>query len=321
MKPKETLKLFKDAAASWSTDQVPTLGAALAYYTLFSIAPLLILTIAVVGAVFGNEAAHGQLSHSLQSVVGPYGAKTIESMIETVNKPGASLLASIIGGITLLIGASGAFSQLQYSLNLIWKVPASSATGWASIKVLIKERIVTFGMVLGIGLLLLVSIIASAVLAAVSKFLVHYLPGGAGLWQMSEVLFSFAVITLLFGMIFKLLPECHVEWRDVWSGSAVTAVLFTIGKVFLGLYLGKSGVTSAYGAAGSVVALLVWVYYSAQIFFFGAEFTRQYALYRGSYCAERMEELEQRSGVQPTGLRRVTDINEKRAVQGKRSSS
>ncbi len=260
-------------------DNAPSLGAALAYYTIFSLAPVLIVVIAVAGLVFGREAAEGEILRELQALVGPAGAATIQTIIQRVSQPALGIVASTVGLVTVLVGASGAFLQLQDALNQIWKVKPKSESFWVCA---LRKRSLSFGLVLGTGFLLLVSLALSAALAAVGTFMGQLLPIAAFLLESVNFLLSFAVITLLFAMIFKVLPDTEVAWGDVWMGAAVTALLFTIGKMLIGLYLGKSSVASAYGAAGSLVVVLVWVYYSAQILLLGAEFTHAYANQHGS---------------------------------------
>jgi membrane protein len=271
--------LLKEAGCAWAADNAPSLGAALAYYTIFSLAPVLIVVIAVAGLAFGREAAEGEILRQIHALVGPAGAATIQTIIQRAHQPALGIVASTLGLVTVLVGASGAFLQLQDTLNQIWKVRRNSESFWAST---LRKRSLSFGLVLGTGFLSLVSLALSAGLAAVGMFMGHLLPIPAFLLESVNFLLSFAVITLLFAMIFKVLPDTEVAWGDVWIGAGVTALLFTIGKMLIGLYLGKSSITSAYGAAGSLVVILVWVYYSAQILLLGAEFTHVYANQRGS---------------------------------------
>lgn len=277
-----TLKdILKTTFKEWTEDKAPRLGAALAYYTIFSLAPLLIIAIAIAGLAFGEQAAQHQLQEQIRGMVGSQGAEAIQTMIAKASRPSSGIVATIIGLVTLVLGASGVFSQLQDALNTIWEVKPKEGRG---IKGIIKDRVLSFTMVLGIGFLLLVSLVLSAVLAALGSFLNTLMPNMSILMQIANIVISFAVITLLFAMIFKLLPDVEVSWRDMWLGAALTAVLFTIGKLAIGLYLGHSSATSVYGAAGSLVVLLLWVYYSAQILLFGAEFTQVYAMKCGSKC-------------------------------------
>lgn len=279
MKTGDVLPLLKETARSWSEDKSPRLAAALAYYTLFSIAPLVLITIAIAGLFFGEEAAAGQISGQIQHLVGAQAAQGIEGMVQNAGHKGHGTVASIVGIVTLLFGAAGVFGQLKDALNTIWGVEPKPGRGvWG----FIKDRFLSLSMVLGVGFLLLVSLVLSAAAAAVSRFLGGMLPGVAWLAPVLDLLLSTGLVTLLFAMIFKILPDAEVQWRDVWVGAFGTAVLFAIGKFLIGLYLGRPGVASAYGAAGSLIVMLLWVYYSAQILFFGAEFTKVYAQKYGS---------------------------------------
>lgn len=271
--------LFKDAFFAWNEDNATRMGAALAYYTLFSLAPLLIIAIAIAGLFFGQDAAQGQIVGQIEGMVGQQGAQAIQSLLENVNKPNAGTTATIISFIVLFFGASGVLVELRAALCTIWQVAPAQESGFLT---LVWDRIFAFGVVLGIGLLLLSLLIVSAALAALSKFLNHLIPIPVFLLQIADFVISFGVITLLFAMIYKVLPNSRTAWSDVWIGAAVASLLFTIGKILIGLYLGRSGIASTYGAAGSLVILLIWIYYSAQILYFGAEFTRVYAQRFGS---------------------------------------
>jgi membrane protein len=270
--------LLKEAVSEWSEDKAPRLGAALAYYTIFSVAPLLIIVIGVAGFVFGWEAAQGQIVGQLQGLLGEEGGKAIQAMIQSASeKKTTGVFATLFGLITLLFGASGVFGELQDALNTIWGVKPKPGRGIFGV---IRQRFLSFGMVAVIAFLLLVSLAVSAALAAVGTFMEGVLP--TEILHVTNFIVSFAVITVLFAMIYKVLPDATIAWNDVWIGAGVTALLFTIGKFAIGLYLGKSSVASAYGAAGSLVIILVWIYYSAQILFLGAEFTEVYARRYGS---------------------------------------
>jgi len=280
MRLRDGIQLLKETAKEWSEDKVPLYAAALAYYTVFSLAPLLLIAIAIAGVVFGEEAARGQLDSQIQGLVGQEGATAIQTMIQNTQQPGSGgIIASIIGVITLLFGASGVFGQLQESLNAIWEVKPKPNRGWKSF---LQARFLSFAMVVVIGFLLLVSLVLSAVLSGISSFLGDRVPGFAAVGQGLNFLISFAVITGLFASIYKFLPDVKVPWKNLWVGSAVTALLFNIGKYLIGLYLGNSSVSSTYGAAGSLVVLLIWVFYSAQILLIGAEFTQVYSRFRGT---------------------------------------
>ena len=281
MNPKEIFAILKKTASDWMEDQAPTLGAALAYYTVFSLAPLLIIAIAIAGLVFGREAAQGQIFDQLRGLMGEASAKAMQDMVQNASaKPATGVVATIIGVVTLLFGASGVFGQLQTSLNAIWDVQPKPGRGVLG---LIQDRILSFGFILVIGFLLLVSLLLTAAIALVGEWFGGIGPGMETLAQILNFVLSLGLITVLFAMIFKFLPEAKIAWHDVWIGAFLTALLFTVGKFALGLYLGKSGVGSSYGAAGSLIVLLLWVYYSSQILFFGAEFTQVYANRFGSH--------------------------------------
>jgi membrane protein len=266
--------LLKDTATAWSEDKVPRHGAALAYYTVFSIVPLLVVVIAIIGLLFGREATESYILDQIADVIGPQSAEALKDMLQRANQPSTGIVATVTAIVTLLLGASGVFGQLQDSLNSIWGVRPKEGRGiWG----IIKDRFISFSALLGTAFLLLVSLVISAGLAAIGQWFGGWLPAPEVALHFLEFLLSFALITGLFAMMFKLLPDARVAWSDVWIGAGLTALLFTVGKFALGLYLGKSDIGSAYGAAGSLVILLVWVYYSAQIVLFGAEFTQVYA--------------------------------------------
>jgi membrane protein len=273
------LGFLREVHAEWSKDDALSLGAALAYYTVFSMAPLLVLVIAIAGLALGQAAAQGEIVTQVAGLVGPGGAKAIEEMIARASGPKAGIVATVVSLVTMTAGASGVFGQLQHSLNRIWEVPPTAGAG---LRGHLRRRMAAFGMILGIGFLLLVSLLASAALAAVHGLIAEHLPLASRLLPGLNFALSFAVITALFAMIFKVLPDVTMWWRDVWLGAAVTALLFTIGKTLIALYLGRAGVTSVYGAAGSLVLILLWVYYSAQILFIGAEFTEVWSRRYGS---------------------------------------
>jgi len=280
MQPRELFDLCKQALMSWKADYAPSMGAALAYYTVFSVAPLLLIVISVAGLVFGQEAARGEIMTQLSGLMGEQGARAVQGMLEAVNKPKEGIIATVIGIALLVIGATTVFGELQDALDRIWRAPArDERSGLLS---LLRVRLLSFGMIMGIGFLLMVSLVASAALAALSKWWAPVFGGWATLAQAVNFVFSFAMVTVGFAMIYKIMPRVRVQWRDVWVGAAVTALLFTVGKHLIGLYIGKSSVASGYGAAGSLVVVLVWVYYSAQIFLLGAEFTWVYAHKYGS---------------------------------------
>jgi membrane protein len=262
------------AVAGWWADNVPHLGAALSYYTLFSLAPILIVAIAIAGLAFGAEAVRGEIVHQIDGLVGREGGLAVQAMLQGAAKRSSSIPATIIGVITFFLGATGAFLELQTALNTIWRVKPKSDASW--FRALLMQRLVSFGLVVGVGFLMLTSLLVSAALAALHRYMGHAYPAVAVLWEALNVIVSLGVITLLFAMVYKVLPDVKLAWSDVWVGGLVTAGLFTIGKSLIGLYLGTSGFSSSYGAAGSVVVLLVWVFYSSQIILLGAEFTREY---------------------------------------------
>ena len=276
-------KLIRNTIHEWQEDRAPRLAAALAYYTTFSLAPVLILIIAIAGLVGGQQAAQSQVMAQIQDLLGPQGSTFVQGMIQSASQPATGIAATLIGAATLLFGALGVFGELQNSLNMIWDVkPKPARNLWDGIKRFFLGSLLSFTMVLGIGFLLLASLVLSAALSALGQFVSATLPL-ADLWlQVINFFSSFLVITLLFAMIFKFLPEADIAWKDVWLGAAVTSALFTLGKFLIGLYLGRSRVGSIFGAAGSLAILLIWIYYSAQILFFGAEFTQVYANLYGS---------------------------------------
>jgi membrane protein len=280
---KKYLGLFKETFHEFGEDKAPRLGAALAYYTIFSVGPLLLIAVAMAGIFFGQEAAQGRISAELGKVFGAQMAESLEKMVEAAAKPKSGTIATIVGIVTLMIGASGVFGQLKDALNTIWNVEKKKAAG---ITGFLRQRFLSMAMVLGIGFLLLVTLLVDAAISAVGDRLAHYV-GGEAVMQAVQIAVSFAVVTVLFAAIFRILPDLRISWHDVWLGAALTSGLFVIGKFGLGLYLGKAAVGSAYGAAGSMVILLVWVYWSAQILFLGAEFTQVYARTYGSLQGDR----------------------------------
>jgi membrane protein len=257
---------------AWNGHEAPRLGAALSFYTMLSLAPLVILVVAIASLLFGHSAAQSEILGQVQLIMGVEGAKAVASVIERGERP-TGAFASVIGVITLLVGASGAFSELQSALNKIWDVQPKQGSSVASLISLIRSRLFSFGMVLAVGFLLLVSLVITAGLAVVGRFFGGILPMPEPLLHTVNFAISFAGISALFALIFKYVPDARIKWRDVWEGAIATALLFTIGKSLIGLYLGKAAVGSAYGAAGSLIVVIVWVYYSAMIFFFGAEFS------------------------------------------------
>jgi membrane protein len=272
--PERLGSVLKRALAGWWEDNVPRMGAALAYYTLFSLAPVLIVAIAIAGLIFGADAVRGEIVGQVEGLVGHAGAQAVQSMLEGAAKPSSSIPATIVGVVTFFLGATGSFLELQGDLDAIWRVKPKP--GGHFLRDLARQRLISFGLVLGFAFLLLTSLVVSAALAAAHTYMGNAFPGVTILWEALNVLISLGVITLLFAMIYKVLPDVKLAWSDVWVGGLVTAGLFTIGKFLIGLYLGTSAFASAYGAAGSVIVVLVWVYYTAQIILLGAEFTRAY---------------------------------------------
>ena len=292
LRVKELLGMFKETASEWVNDRAPRLGASLAFYTLLSLAPLLIVIVAVAALVYGQEAARGQLVWQIQGLVGPDGARAIQGLVQGAYKPGTGVIATLLGFLTLAFGASSVVVELRDALNTIWHVPLDRGnSGLSSIFLLVKERFYSFAMILGVGFLLLVSLVLNAWIAAMGKFFASALPTPESLLHVATFLISFLVITFLFAAIYKMLPEVRLQWSDVAVGASVTALLFTIGKQLIGLYLGKTSFGSTYGAAGSLVIVLVWVYYSAQLFFLGAEFTKVYTKTFGSQFASQFERI------------------------------
>jgi membrane protein len=264
-------QVLREAFAEFNRENVARLGAGLAYYTLFALAPLLVVAIGVAGMAFGAEAARGEVVRQIDGLLGRDGALAIQGMLASVSQPGRSVPATIIGLITLFLGATSAFAALQGALNEVWNVkekPRGPVIGF------LRGRLLSFGLVLGIGFLLLVSLALSAVLAALGDLMSSRLPGGATLWAIVNFLISFGFTTILFAMIYKVLPDVPLTWRDVWMGGLITSLFFTIGKMLIGLYLGHSAIGSSFGAAGSIIVILIWVYYSSQILLFGAEVTQ-----------------------------------------------
>jgi membrane protein len=270
--------LLKETAVQWDEDQAARQAASLALYTLLSVAPLLIVSIKVAGIALGDEAARGQVSQEVGRLVGPQAGAAIEAMVTNAQQPGQGVIGSLVGLAVLLFGASGVFGELQTSLNQIWEVKPKPNRGIVGF---LKDRVFSFTMVMSVAFLLLVSLVVSAVLATVTEHFRGIIPYPA-LWWTLNVAIGIGVTTVLFALIYKIIPDAQIEWRDVWVGAFATAVLFSVGRVLLSWYVGRSATTSAFGAAGSLVALIVWVYYSAQILFFGAEFTQVFATRYGS---------------------------------------
>jgi membrane protein len=300
---KKVWDLITKSVGAWADDYAPSMGAALAYYTLFAITPLLIIAIAVAGLVFGEEAARGEIVAQIQGLIGLEGAVAVQGLLKSAHGPVQDIFATAVSIVTLVIGATTVFAELQSDLDRIWRAPALVKEN--GIWTLLRRHLLSFGLVLGLGFLLLVSLVVSAAIAAFSKWSNGFFAGWEAFLHAFNFSISFAITTLLFAMIYKSMPRATVAWRDVWVGAAVTALLFEIGKLLIGLYLGKTGVASGFGAAGSLVVLLVWVYFSAQIFLLGAEFTWVYSHEYGSKAAQTGQEStpavanDSKSGISP----------------------
>jgi membrane protein len=280
MTRKSFWQFLKDIFTQWIEDEPFLLASSLSYYTLFSLTPLLVIAIAVAGFVFGREAAQNQIVETIGGMIGAGSAQAIQGMIENAsNNPKTGMISTVLGAVALLFGAGGVVGQLTTSLNKIWGVVPKSGQGvWG----FIRQRFISFVMVLAVGFLLLVSLVMTALVTAFSQSIGNLIGRAAFVAHLLDIVVSFAFVTLLFAMIYKFVPDTRIQWKDVWIGAALTSILFTIGKFLIGLYLGSSGVTSVYGATGSLIAVLLWVYYSSLIFLLGAEFTQGYASTYGS---------------------------------------
>ncbi len=298
MNPRQAWRLGRATVEAWAEDYAPSMGAALSYYALFSIAPLLLIVIGVAGFFFGEQAARGEIFGQIAGLIGPDGARAVQGLVASARKPESGLFAMLVGTALVVTGASTVFGELQNALDRIWRAPARvQAEGWWKI---LRTRVLSFGMILGIAFLLMVSLVLSALVSALGDW-----------WGLHalDVLFSFALTTLLFAMIYKVIPRVRIAWRDVWIGAAVTAALFAIGKWLIGLYIGRSSTTSAFGAAGSLVVLMLWVYYSSQIFLLGAEFTRLYAEAHGSGAAAAAPRVTTPIQIQPAANSSMAPAN------------
>lgn len=278
------VSLLKRTASEWIEDNAPSRAASLSYYTVFSLAPLLLIAVAIAGLVFGHDAVSGELARQLQGLLGAASASAIQEMMANATRKDAGILASIAGGALLLLGSTGAFVELQDTLNAMWDVDKKKTSGvWAAV----RARLLSFAMTGVIAFLLLVSLVVSAALAALGHRADQIVPGGEMVVHALNFAVSLAVVAVLFAAIFKVLPDVRIAWRDVWLGAAATALFFVVGKLLIGLYIGKSSFASSYGAAGSFAVLLIWIYYSAMIVFFGAEFTQVHARSRTSLGPSR----------------------------------
>ncbi|HKQ25649.1 MAG TPA: YihY/virulence factor BrkB family protein [Burkholderiales bacterium] len=288
---KSLYRVLNDSVRAWINHRGASKGAALAFYTLFSMTPILVLAIAVAGYFFGAEAAQGEIIAQLQGLIGPNGAQAIQAVLAAARDPASGLVAAFVSSVLLLVGATSVFTELKNSLDDLWGIEQPVQSG---IKELVRNRILSFGLILVLAFLMLISLIVSAALAVLARYAGDIWSSSAAALVTLSSFISFSVIAALFAVIYKTLPNVVLAWRDVWTGALVTAALFSLGKYAIGLYLGNSAVASGFGAAGSVIALLLWVYYSAQIFFLGAEFTRQYALRFGSLQHQRRRGLKKR---------------------------
>lgn len=284
--------VWRDALAGWWNDNVPRLGASLSYYTLFSLAPILVIAIAIAGAVFGDEAVRGQIVTQLRGLIGDTGAQALQSVVLSADRSRQTGLAAVLGVLAFGIGATGVFVELETALNDIWKVQSKSAG--LGILGMIWDRLISFGLVAIVGFLLLVSLLVSAALAALSQYASTMLALPPIVMRALDLLVTLGVITVLFALVYKVLPNIVLPWRDAWTGATVTAILFWVGKTLIGLYIGRSTFASGYGAAGSIVVLMAWVYYSAQVVLLGAEFTR-------SYAAARADRVVSKTGIRAAG--------------------
>ena len=276
---KQLIELLRITYCSWQEDKAPRLGAALAYYTVFSIPPLLILLIGIASLVFDSTVVQGRFLRTLQDLVGPQGAAALQDILATPRAEKPGVIATILGTATLLLGASAVFGHLKDAINTVWEIEPKPTEGKLAF---LRKYVFSLAMLLGTGFLLLVSLAVSTLLVALGDTIQAYLPGGEGLWAAMDMLSSLAVISFLFALLYRYIPDAIVAWKDALLGGLVTSILFNMGRYLIGFYLGRSDIGSAFGAAGSLVVLLVWVYYSSQIFFFGAEFTKAYATLYGS---------------------------------------
>jgi membrane protein len=287
-------KIARDTVASWLKHNASSLGAALAFYTLFSIAPILVIAMAVAGYVFGPNVAEAHVLEQMRGLLGDAGANAFQSLLSSAHQSGLKGLAAAIGVITVLVGATSVFGELQHTLDYIWKsTPRDHSVAWWRV---LRSRILSLGLILGVGFLLLVSLVASAALAALGAWLGSFVAQWSVILPVLDIVLSLALTTVLFAMIYKYVPREEIAWGDVWIGGLVTASLFTVGKLLIGLYLGRSSLSSAYGAAGSIMVLLLWIYYSAQIFLLGAEFTHVFTYAHGSRSGRSLARARRRGG-------------------------
>lgn len=297
--------MIRAALAAWLDDYAPSMGAALSYYTVFSLAPLLVIVISVAGLIFGADAARGAIFAQIDGLMGAEAAKGIQDLLSSVSKPATGILGTVLGLVVLLLGATSVFGELQDALDRIWRAPARATS--SGLMTLVRTRLLSFGMILGIAFLLMVSLVAGAGIAALGKWWSGWFEGWEVLAQIINTVVGFVMTTAVFALIYKLMPRVTVSWGDVWVGAAVTALLFTVGRFLIGLYIGKTGVASGFGAAGSIAVIFVWVYYSAQIFLVGAEFTWVYAQRFGSRRAHAEPTPDKACIAPPTPERGTVD--------------
>lgn len=304
------IRMLKDSVSAWWNDQAPSKGAALAYYSMFSIAPLLFLIISIAGLVYGPDAVRGMVFAQIASLMGQNGAEAIEEMLANVSAPETGTWAAVVSIAVLLFGASTVFGQLQSALDTIWRVPEKEKENEqkSGLWTFIRSRLLTFGMVLGLAFLVTVSLVLSSALSALGKWWGPMFGQWEAVAHLLDLLVNFGVLTVVFAAIYKLMPRATIQWRDVWVGAGVTVALFVIGKVLIGLYLGKSDVGSSFGAFGSLVIVMVWIYYSAQIFLLGAEFTWAYAHAAGSRRGEAAHKENLGESSAPAAPRVVTQV-------------
>lgn len=284
LRPKVLFQIFGTTFSAWNADNVQRMSAALAYYTIFSLAPLLVISIAIAALFFGEKAAQGEILAQIQGFIGTDDAKAVQTMIQSAQKPVHGSIAATFGLGVLLWGASSVFTEMHDAMNTIWDVDVTAQSGiWS----LVKTRFLSLGMVLAIGFLLLVSLLLSAATSGLAEYIEGRLPVPVSLFHVLDLLVSGLVITTLFAMIFKILPDIKIAWNDVWPGAVLTAILFTTGKFAIGFYIGKSVSASAYGAAASLVIVVMWIYYSAFILYFGAEFTHVFSNEFGSHIGKQ----------------------------------
>jgi membrane protein len=276
----QAARLIRSAVSACLEDDIARMSAALAYYTVFSLAPLMLISVAVAGLVFGEKAAQGGIVSQIRGLIGEEGAKAVQTIMASAHRPASGALAGLLGVAVFILGATGAFSEIYTALNNIWRTPPAKLSGLWSF---VRARLLSFGLVLAVGFLMLTSLILSAALAGVAKFASQLVPVAPALLHVPELILSTIVLATLFAMIFRILPEARIDWGDVWIGALVTALLFSAGKFMIGMYIGKSLPASSYGTAGSIVVLIAWIYYSSLILYFGAEFTRAYANSDGSH--------------------------------------